>query len=203
MPVYQTLDELAPGLWVASRGLRLFVGDIGCRMTVIRLANGGLFLHSPVSLDDALRAALDRLGPVRWIVGPSKVHHFFLADYALAYPGAFLCAAPGLPEKRADLRFQHVLDDSQPPPWGAEIALRLFRGAPLMNEVTFFHPATRTLVLTDLASRGPTADAPAGSIAWSAPPVVLARTASSGWGSGTALPHALRSTRCSPGTSTA
>jgi hypothetical protein len=26
----------------------------------------------------------------------------------------------------------------------------LFRGAPPLNEVVFFHPATRTLILTDL-----------------------------------------------------
>jgi hypothetical protein len=112
-------------------------------------------LHSPVPLDDATRQALDREGPVRWIVGPSKVHHLYLGDYARAYPDALLCAAPGLAEKRKDLRFDRVLDDAVAPPWGDEIRMRLFRGAPLMNEVVFFHPATRTLLLTDLAFNVP------------------------------------------------
>lgn len=147
----EPLRALDRNLQVATRPLRLWLGDIGCRMTVIRLFDGGLFLHSPVPLDDATRQALDREGPVRWIVGPSKVHHFYLGDYARAYPDALLCAAPGLAEKRKDLRFNWVLDDAVAPPWGDEIRMRLFRGAPPMNEVVFFHVATRTLLLTDLA----------------------------------------------------
>jgi uncharacterized protein DUF4336 len=145
------LEALADGLWVASRPLPILVGDIGARMTVVRLAGGDLWLHSPVALDAATRTALDRLGNVRWVVGPSKVHHLYLGDYAAGYPGAELCAAPGLAEKRKDLRFHHVLDGSWAAPWQAELPFLLFEGAPLMNEVVFFHRATRTLLLTDLA----------------------------------------------------
>lgn len=150
-----TLEALDRDLWIASRPLPLWIGDIGCRMTVIRLGEGSLFLHSPVPLDPATRQALDGIGRVRWIVGPSKVHHFYLGDYASAYPDALLCGAPGLPEKRRDLRFGCVLDDAVPPPWGDAIRMRLLRGAPTMNEVVFFHPASRTLLLTDLAFNVP------------------------------------------------
>lgn len=55
--------SLAPDLWVVDRPLPLAVGDIGARMTVIRLHDGGLFLHSPVRLDDELRRGLDAVGP--------------------------------------------------------------------------------------------------------------------------------------------
>jgi hypothetical protein len=147
----EPLEPLADGLWVAARPLRLAVGDVGTRMSVVRLAGGELWLHSPVALDAATRAALDHIGKVRWVVGPSKVHHFYLGEYAAAYPGAELCAAPGLAEKRRDLRFHHVLDGSWPAPWSAELPHLLFEGAPLMNEVVFFHRASRTLLLTDLA----------------------------------------------------
>jgi Domain of unknown function (DUF4336) len=145
------LRRLAPDLWVADRPLKLVVGDIGTRMTVIRLADGGLFLHSPVRLDAATRSALDGLGPVGCVVAPSKVHHFFVADYLAAYPQARVYGAPGLAAKRADLRFDAVLSDEAPPEWRAEIAQHLFRGAPAINEVVFFHRPTRTLLLTDLA----------------------------------------------------
>jgi hypothetical protein len=147
----EALRALAPDLWVASRPLPMWIGDIGCRMTVIRAADGGLLLHSPVPLDAATREAVDRIGPVRWIVGPSRVHHFYLGDWAAAYPEALLCGAPGLPEKRRDLRFQRVLDATTSPPWGPEIRTHLFAGAPAMNEVVFLHAPSRTLVLTDLA----------------------------------------------------
>jgi hypothetical protein len=150
----EPLQPLAPDLWVASRKLPLWIGEIGCRMTVVRLG-GELLLHSPVPLDAATREALDRLGRVRWIVGPSKVHHFHLGDYARAYPEAQLCGAPGLAAKRRDLRFDAVIDDAAPPPWGEALPVRLLRGAPAMNEVVFFHPSSRTLVLTDLAFNVP------------------------------------------------
>jgi hypothetical protein len=145
------LESLAPNLWVADRPLKLVVGDIGTRMTVIQLADHGLFLHSPVRLDADTRRALDGLGPVRCVVAPSKVHHLFVADYIAAYPEARIYGAPGLARKRKDLRFHDVLSDEAAPAWRADIAQHLFRGAPLQNEVVFFHRATRTLVLTDLA----------------------------------------------------
>jgi hypothetical protein len=144
------LQALAPDLWVASHPLPMWVGDIGCRMTIVRIG-GDLLLHSPVPLEPATRSALDSIGRVRWIVGPNRVHHFWLGDYARAYPEALLCGAPGLAEKRRDLRFRGVLDDAQPPPWGPSVRIALLRGAPSLNELAFFHPASRTLVLTDLA----------------------------------------------------
>lgn len=146
------LTQLAPSLWVATRPLKLPVGEIGTRMTVVRLADGGLWLHSPVRLDPATQAALDTLGPVRCVVAPSKVHYFFVSDYASAYPTARRFCAPGLQEKRRDLTFHGVLDaDSAPPEWQGEIDQHLFGGARYVNEVVFCHRASRTLVLTDLA----------------------------------------------------
>jgi len=145
------LRELAPNLWVAERPLKLAVGDIGTRMTVIRLGDGSLFLHSPVRLDAATQQALDGLGPVGSVVAPSKAHHFFAGDYRAAYPLARLYGPPGLAEKRRDLLLDEVLSDAPPTAWRHEIEQHLFRGAPYMNEVAFFHRATRTLLLTDLA----------------------------------------------------
>jgi len=145
------LRPLAPDLWVAERPLKLAAGDVGTRMTVIRLQDGGLFVHSPVRLDAETRRALDALGPVRCVIAPSKVHHFFVPDYVAAYPEARLYAAPGLAEKRKDIRFDVVLTDDPPEAWRGQVEQHIFRGAPFINEVVFFHPATRTLILTDLA----------------------------------------------------
>jgi hypothetical protein len=147
----EPLERVADGVWVATRSLPLVVGDVGTRMTVVRLASGELMLHSPVRIDPATRDAVDRVGRVRWIVGPSKVHHLFLGDWTAAHPDAELCGAPGLPEKRRDLRFAHVMDGAWQAPWGGELLHHPFAGAPFMNEVVFFHPASRTLLLTDLA----------------------------------------------------
>ncbi|MEO8603306.1 MAG: DUF4336 domain-containing protein, partial [bacterium] len=117
----EPLTQLAPDLWVATRPLVLLAGDVGTRMTVIRLRDGGLWLHSPVKLDAPTRAALDGLGPVRAVVAPSLVHHFFVGDYGKAYPEARLFAAPGLPKKRSDLRLDGVLSDDAPPEWTGQL----------------------------------------------------------------------------------
>ncbi len=155
MDAHRALRPVAPDLWVAERPLRLVVGDIGARMTVVRRRDGGLVLHSPVRLDGETRRALDGLGPVRAVIAPSQVHHLFIADYLAAYPGAELHGAPGLAAKRRDLRFHAVLDDEPAPAWQGELEQHRFRGIPRIEEVVFFHPSSRTLVLTDLAFNVP------------------------------------------------
>jgi hypothetical protein len=124
-------------------------------MTVVRLRDGSLFLHSPVRLDSATRQGLDRLGPVRALVAPNRFHHFFIREYVAAYPGARAYAAPGLGRKRRDLVFHAELGDQAPAEWRGEIEQHVFRGAPWVSEVVFYHPATRTLILTDLAFNVP------------------------------------------------
>jgi hypothetical protein len=144
--------NLAPSLWVVDRPFKLPVvrADVGTRMTIIRLADGTLFLHSPVKLDKDLRRAVDALGPVSAIVAPSKTHHLFVRDYIDVYRQARVYCAPGLPEKRKDLAFHAILSDDAPPQWRGQLEQHLFRGAPALNEVVFFHPASRTVVFTDL-----------------------------------------------------
>ena len=157
-PALRALDT---DLWVASRPLRLWVGDVGCRMTVVRLSDGALWLHSPVPADAETRAAVDAIGPVRWLVAPNKFHHFYLGDWARAYPEAAVCGAPGLPAKRRDLRFQHELVPDAPPPWGEDVLAQPVGGVPLLNELVFFHPRSRTLIFTDLSFNVPArSDAP-------------------------------------------
>lgn len=66
-------------------------------MAVIRLAGGGLLIHSPASLSNELRAALDQLGEVRCVIPASELHrHLYMEQYRDAYPQAQLLAAPGL-----------------------------------------------------------------------------------------------------------
>ena len=116
------VKNLAPNLWVADRPLKTApMTNIGARMTVVKLSDGGLFLVSPVRLGDQTRAQLDEIGPVRFVVAPSKVHHLFAGDYLAAYPAARLCGAPGLSKKRRDLGFYRTLGDEAPPEWSGDL----------------------------------------------------------------------------------
>lgn len=145
------LVELAPDLWIAPRPLRVGFLDIGTCMTVVRLPDGGVFLHSPVPTDGPTCAAVDEIGPVRAIVAPNRVHHFYAGDWKRAYPAARLLGAPGLAAKRKDLAFDGELGDGADVSYAGAIEQRVVRGAPYMSEVAFLHRASRTLLLTDLA----------------------------------------------------
>jgi hypothetical protein len=62
---------------------------MGRRMNVVRLAGGGLLIHSPAELADELRRELDQLGEVRFVVPASNLHgHLFMEQYRDAYPAA-------------------------------------------------------------------------------------------------------------------
>lgn len=144
------LTPLDTDLWTTERPLRLLGLGFTSRMTVVRLADGSLFLHSPENLGDP-RPALDPLGPSRHIVSPNRFHHLFVARYRRAFPEARFYAAPGLAEKRRDFTFDEVLEDDPPAAWQGQIDQLLMPGAPTLNEVVFYHRSSRSLILTDLA----------------------------------------------------
>lgn len=155
------LRPLAEDLWVVERPQTFYGLPVGSRMTVIRLAGGRLLLHSPVALDEGLREQLDTLGRVCFAVAPNRVHHLHAGHVIRAYPEARLWVAPGLERKRPDLVFEAILTDDAPAEWRGEVDQVFFRGRPYENEVTFFHRASRTLVLCDLAFNfGPRSPAP-------------------------------------------
>jgi len=149
------LQKLAENIWVAAAPQRFLGLQIGTRMTIVRCKGEKLFLHSPVPLTQELRESLPALGEVGAIVAPNRYHHLHVKDYIEKYPEALVCAAPGLPEKRKDLRFHDVLREEPPEAWEGNLEQTLVRGMPALNEVVFFHPASRTLILTDLCFNYP------------------------------------------------
>jgi hypothetical protein len=127
-----------------------FLGmQLGTRMTVIRMKNGALFLHSPTKLTPTLKKRLDEIGKVTIIVCPNKLHHLYVNSYVDSYPAAKIYAAPGLGEKRKDIQFNGTLLDDPNEAWSEEIDQMVFRGCSFMKEVFFFHKETKTLIITD------------------------------------------------------
>jgi Domain of unknown function (DUF4336) len=155
------LRHLAADLWIAERPQRFYGLEVGTRMTVIRLADGSLLLHSPVALDAGLRAELDAIGRVRFAVAPNRVHHLYAGRVVESYPEARLWVGPGVERKRPDLVYVAILGDEAPAEWRGQVDQVFFRGRPYENEVVFFHRTSRTVVLCDLAFNfGPRAALP-------------------------------------------
>jgi hypothetical protein len=146
------LNDSAGGLWTVSQPLSVLGAEIGCRMTVVRLANGELLLHSPIRLDPERKAWLDGLGRVRHVLAPNLDHYLFVADYAAAYPEARLYAAPGVAPKLPRVRFDVVLEYPQlVPDWRDTVTQHYFRSSSTLQELVLYHPVTRTLITADLA----------------------------------------------------
>lgn len=141
-------ERIADGIWITERPQKFWGVECGTRTTLVRLSDGGLFVHCPVSLDPATRAAVDALGPVRAIVASSLFHHLYVGEWIAAYPDALVCGCPGLPEKRPDLSFGHVLSDTPHPLWEKDLG-QLFFSARFEKEVVFFHKATKTMISAD------------------------------------------------------
>ena len=143
------LTPLADGLACVQHPLKVNGVPVSTRMTVIRLGDGSLWVHSPVPVDEPTRAELNRMGPVRHVVAPSLTHHLFVKDFAAHHPEATVYGAPGLSRKRPDLTGLQALDDP-PGSWAPELSFMVFGGIPLANETVWFHAPTATLILTDL-----------------------------------------------------
>lgn len=142
------LTQFADEVWVEARETKFLGVETGTRMTVVRLSGGGLFVHSPVALDDATRGAVDELGEVRAVVAPSLFHHLHVGDWMRAYPGAVFGACPGLEWKRPDLSFSCVLADQPHEAWVRDLD-QVYFSARRENEVVFFHAKSRTMICSD------------------------------------------------------
>lgn len=119
-------------------------------MTVLRLTDGSLILHSPIEISPSLRTEMDGLGAVRHVVSPNKLHHLYIDSAMNAYPDAILHLPPGLTEKRPDLAYGQALTNESATAWAGELKQIVVRGSKRMEEVVFFHPVSRTLLVADL-----------------------------------------------------
>jgi hypothetical protein len=144
----QALRSFAEGLWDYESPVKFGV-RMPARTVLVELGGGGLLVHSPGRLDDEIRTAIDRLGPVRGVIAPNNFHHLFVAAWCEAYPEAELHIAPGLADKRPDLEGQ-VLTDEPAPLWAGELEQHVWAGIPKIGEVVFVHQPSRTLLNTDM-----------------------------------------------------
>ncbi len=154
------LVPFGQNLYVADGPTVSFYGfPYPTRMAVARLSTGTLWIWSPVALTDELAAAVAAIGPVGFIVTPNKLHHLFLPEWISRWPDARLFAPPGLAGKKDKIHFDAELDDEKHEPWGNEIVQVVFDGSLAMQEVVFFHRASRTAIFGDLIQRFPAANA--------------------------------------------
>jgi Domain of unknown function (DUF4336) len=144
-----SLQCLSPNsLWHATQPITFGPISLSTRMTVVRLQDGSLWVHSPITPTPELINDLAAIGRVRWVVAPNRSHHLFFLPFLAAHPSAEGFIAPGLAAKRPDLKDYPALSTSAP--WCGELTAFVIQGLPVLNETVWFHPATGTLIVTDL-----------------------------------------------------
>lgn len=145
------LQEFSPGdIWTVQYPVRYGGMKLSGRMTVIRLPDGSLLLHSPCEITPGLADELETLGPVRHIVAPGNFHHLHLPSAQSAYPEATTWICPGIDRKRPELKYDHLLGNESPDAWRDVLDQEHVGAARLIQEVVFFHRPSRTLIVVDL-----------------------------------------------------
>ena len=122
------------------------------RMTVVRLSNGELFLHSPIAFDEGLAAGLARMGTIRHFVSPNQWHYAHVGEWQRAFPNATVwgtrAAERRARARRTPVRFTRYLEPDPPPEWSEDFD-QTFLPSGIFGEFIFFHRASATLILTD------------------------------------------------------
>ena len=124
--------------------------DLFSRMTIIKLTNGDLLIHSPCKIDNSLKNKIDNIGRVKFIIAPGNFHHLYIPDFQQYYPDAETFICPGLERKRPDIKFDWILGNRPDHRWENDINQVLVQGTRFIWEVAFFHRPSKTLILTDL-----------------------------------------------------
>jgi hypothetical protein len=143
------LTPFAHDVWLANEPVRMVGMRLTATMTVIRLPDSSLLLHSPIPLTDALRAAVENLGTVSHLYAPNTFHHMWIGDWARAFPRARVHAPSALQAKRPDLRIDRAHDRESASEFDGlfdEVPIEGF----LLAESVLVHRPSKTLVVADL-----------------------------------------------------
>jgi hypothetical protein len=137
-------------IWLKEYSVRYSGLDFYARMTVIRLSDGKVMLHSPSPIDNDTKIEIDAIGEVAYIVAPGSYHYFHVPAAQELYPEAETYICPGIERKCPDMEFDWFLGNRPPTIWESEFEQVLVRGTRFIWEVAFLHKASDTLILVDL-----------------------------------------------------
>ncbi|KAL3801658.1 hypothetical protein HJC23_013163 [Cyclotella cryptica] len=182
------LTPAAPDIYTADRPFYWNKIDVGCRMTVVRLSNNDLVVHSPIGLDPPLLEALNKLnGNVVHVISPNYEHVKYAKSWGEHFTTASMWGCPGLMEREPQVRWtgeieyharpvgyaewsgvqNHEIeverddktwDRNELQPLHIDVEVNPFTGRPFFNEVIFYHPRSKTLLVTDLYWNYPRGD---------------------------------------------
>jgi hypothetical protein len=154
---YSPLDtpkQLDDDLWLVDSTINASGLCLPVRMSIIRLPNGDLILHSPTRCTAELALSVSALGRVAHLIAPTFAHWMYLADWQAGFPEATTWAVPGLRDRSqvqaSGTRIDRDLSEDAPAEWRGVIDQGLVPGGGDFSECFFFHRHSSTLLLCDL-----------------------------------------------------
>ena len=120
-------------------------------MTIAKLSNGSLWVHSPIAWSSEVADFVESLGnQVSAIIAPNKYHYSWLDQWQTRFPRATTFAEPALRKRIKRLSKTVELGDVPHALYANEIDQVLCSGNPFFQEAVFFHRESRTAIFTDL-----------------------------------------------------
>lgn len=138
--------QLADDVVVMSFPLRFFGIDFGRNVTLLRLGDRRVVIHSTAPFTEKDVAAIRAFGEPAWLVDATLLHDTFAKEGTAALPGVPYLAPNGFAEI-SGVATQSL--DAPPPDWANEIQVMRIEGTRKAEHV-FFHRRSGTLVVADL-----------------------------------------------------
>lgn len=146
------MQNLAENLWLLSYPLKLLGADLRRNVTIMRLEDSKLLIHStgPFTRED--EAAIRQLGQPAWLVDAMLRHDTYSQEALTVFPGVPYLGPDGFAEVVG-----YPTERLIPPPseWAGQVRVLELQGVPSMRETVMLHVASRTLIVADLAMNFP------------------------------------------------
>jgi Domain of unknown function (DUF4336) len=135
--------------------VRVFGVPLPTRMIMVKLADGSLWMNSPVSIPTQVLDQIKASGPVRYLIAPTKLHVWRLEEWHALFPEAELWIPRHDPNASKRLPFACILGGILSPGWLGDLDQLIFKGNLFIQEVFFFHKRSRTLIAADFIQNHP------------------------------------------------
>ena len=124
-------------------------------MIIVKLSDRSLWVNSPVSVPTQVLDRITALGPVRYLIAPTRLHIWRLEEWHVLFPEAELWIPPHNSNASKRLPFARVLGDTPPADWTSDLDQLVFKGNLFAQEVFFLHKKSRTLIVADFIQNHP------------------------------------------------
>ncbi|KAJ6572027.1 hypothetical protein B0H19DRAFT_988725 [Mycena capillaripes] len=149
------IREVTPEITTFSKPFAQFrILPFGGRSTAVRLSTGDVWVLASTPLTPDTKTSIDKLGPVKWIMGADAMHHMFLGQFKKEYPEAKVIGVEALVAKKKAEGL--ALDgaygaDAPDTKYGFEDEIYACYFSGFANkDVAWFHVSSKTLIVADL-----------------------------------------------------